>query len=361
MGALVDAYASSFSGSFNMAVLLWPLLSAFLTLPILALLYRRDGWLRLATVFAVYASVLYAAGLVCFTLYPLPTGDEGPGITYGIPPILDPLRFVDDIASDGMHAVLQLLFNIILFVPLGFIASTLLKLGFAPAFALSLGTTCLIETAQLTGLFGAYPFAFRTFDVDDIVCNALGGLIGWALGSLATRVVMRSPEGPPPITHAPSFARRFVMLWTDVLIIDVCFVIPRLVAIVAVQLAFESDPAARALAIDQANAVLAPLCFAVAFAIVEVVIPWRHEGSTPAGTFYRASCETRLRSGANRIVFYAARTATLFALLAFLRYLAIPLAIFYAIARRMPYDFVPADEDEPASPALAEASEAERA
>ena len=108
------------------------MLSLLLSVPVLVGLYRRDGWLPLATVFAVYASILYAAGLVCFTLYPLPTGDSGPGITYGIPPILDPLNFVHDIAEGGVRAVLQLLFNIVLFVPLGFIARTLLKLRLRP-------------------------------------------------------------------------------------------------------------------------------------------------------------------------------------------------------------------------------------
>ena len=64
MGSVVNAYLSTFSGNFNMAVLLWPLLSLLLTVPFLVVLYRRDGWLRLTAVFAIYASILYAAGLV---------------------------------------------------------------------------------------------------------------------------------------------------------------------------------------------------------------------------------------------------------------------------------------------------------
>lgn len=60
---------------------------------------------------------------------PSPSGDTGPGITYGIPPQLDPLNFVHDIAKDGIKAVLQLLFNIVLFMPLGFIAKRFLRLA----------------------------------------------------------------------------------------------------------------------------------------------------------------------------------------------------------------------------------------
>ena len=87
---MIDNYLSTFSDSFSIAVLMWPLFSLLLTLPFLFALYRRDGWLTLSAVFAIYAAILYAIGLICFTLYPLPSGDSGPGITYGIEPILNP-------------------------------------------------------------------------------------------------------------------------------------------------------------------------------------------------------------------------------------------------------------------------------
>ena len=101
MGFLTRFF-SSFSESFTAAVLAWPFASFALTLPILALLYRRDGRIRLLSAAGAYLSVLYLLGIVCFTLYPLPEGDSGPGITYGLDPIWNPLHFVDDIAADGM-------------------------------------------------------------------------------------------------------------------------------------------------------------------------------------------------------------------------------------------------------------------
>lgn len=346
MVEVINGYIATFSGSFNVAVLVWPLLSLLLSVPVLVALYRRDGWLPLTTMFAVYASILYAAGLVCFTLYPLPTGDAGPGITYGIPPILNPLNFVHDIAEGGVRAVFQLLFNIVLFVPLGFIARTLLKLKLPLALALSFATTCLIETAQLTGLFGAYPFAFRTFDVNDLMCNTLGGLIGWALGHLAVALTRRGSEGLPPVTHNPGFARRFVTLWTDAMIIDVCSVVPRLVIMAGLRVVLGEGVVDGAF-IERFNAVASLVFFAVAFVVVEVIVPWRSGGCTPSGMFYRMSCETRARFGARRVAFYALRAVTLAALLVYLRYVAVPLALFYLVARRMPYDFIPAGEKAP--------------
>ena len=81
-----------FTDSFAIALGLWPLVSMFLTLPILAMLYRRDGRLRAPSVIGTYLSVLYVLGLGCLTLYPLPDGSAGPGITYGVPRELQPPR-----------------------------------------------------------------------------------------------------------------------------------------------------------------------------------------------------------------------------------------------------------------------------
>lgn len=347
MGSLVDGYISTFSESFDAAVLAWPLLSLLLSLPFLLYLYRRDGWLRLTTIFAIYASVLYAAGLVCFTLYPLPTGDSGPGITYGIAPILDPFNFVGDIAKDGPYAISQLLLNVVLFVPLGFIAKTLLKLKLPAAIALSAAATLLIETAQLTGLFGVYPYAYRTFETDDLICNTLGGIIGWALGYLAVRLFVDELASLPPITHSPGFVRKFIALWTDYMIIDICSIVPRIVIVVGLRMLAGSELDANDELMGQINHAVAVICFIAAFAVVEIVIPWRNDGSTPAGMFYRMSCELQPRTGTRRIAFYALRSAALIALMVFLRYTAIPFILFYLVVRKMPYDLVPADGPSP--------------
>ena len=71
---LLTRLLGGFTDSFAIALGLWPLVSMFLTLPILAMLYRRDGRLRAPSVIGTYLSVLYVLGLGCLTLYPLPDG-----------------------------------------------------------------------------------------------------------------------------------------------------------------------------------------------------------------------------------------------------------------------------------------------
>lgn len=340
MGTL-GAYLSSFSGNFRTALLLWPFLSFALTLPILAYLYHRDGQLKGTSALAAYVSVLYIAGLGCFTLYPLPSGTTGPGITYGIEPQFNPLNFIFDIQRDGVKAVFQLLFNIALFMPLGFLAKTLLRLGWLPTLGLALTATCLIETAQLTGLFGIYPFAYRTFEVDDIICNTLGGMLGWLAGCLFAKVALKRPPEKPAITHEPGFARRFVALWLDAMIIGFCTLAPWLLAALLWEAVLD-----RALVIGGLDAgttadAMLLLCFAASFIVVEAVIPWMHDGSTPGGMFVRMSFETRPRTGARRVLFYVVRAFVLLGAFAAPPFAIPVLALFYLIARKMPYDFLP--------------------
>lgn len=51
----------------------------------------------------------------------------------------------------------------------------------APVLLFACALTAFIETAQLTGLFGLYPCRYRSFDVDDLLLNVVGVLLGAAL------------------------------------------------------------------------------------------------------------------------------------------------------------------------------------
>ena len=80
--------------------------------------------------------------------------------------------------------------------------------------------------------------------------------------------------------------------------------------------------------------------FFAVFLLVELVIPWRHEGSTPGGSFVRMTCEEYSRRPLRRVLFYAVRLVVLVCAGMFAPVALPVLAIFYAATRRMPYDYV---------------------
>ena len=330
---LLKRFLGSYSENFAAALALWPVASFMLTLPILAYLYHRDGRLKFVSVASTYLAVLYVMGLGCFTLYPLPSGSSGLGITRGIPWQLNPLAFVGDIAREGISAVPQIVFNVVLFVPLGFIAGRLVRLGFWKTVALGFAVSFLIEAAQGTGLFGIYPFSYRTADVDDLIYNTLGACVGWWMTSMLARVLppgALAPEGE--VTHAPGFIRRCVAFWLDMLLVGLVI----MVLSTAIFYLLSNAPGGDRL-------MAAPWLMGIAvvtFSVVEGVVPWFHGGSTPGGGFVRMSCETRERTGARRAAFYVARLAIMGCSCVFFPMAWPLLALFYLVARRMPYDFI---------------------
>lgn len=343
-GSVVGAikhFLGNYSDNLMAALILWPVVSFMLTLPILAYLYHRDGRLRFGSFIGTYLAVLYVLGLGCFTLYPLPQGDAGPGITYGVAPNFNPLAFANDIAKDGLKAVFQLAFNVVFFMPLGFIAGRLLRLRFVPAVLLGLATSVLIEVTQLTGLFGLYPYAYRCCDVDDVITNTLGAALGWLCAWLLARVVPPGKLADAEPTDHPGFVRRCVALWIDLVIVWLVAVVPYAVVAVALELAGQTALQLPGLTAAQtANAIMGT-CAAAALIVVELVIPWLHDGSTPGGSFVRMSFETHPRTPGYRVLFYVARAATLVAVLGVWPLLAPLVVLFYLITRKMPYDYIP--------------------
>lgn len=329
---LIRRFLSGYTENFLLAVTLWPLASLALTLPILAWLYHRDGRLRFGSAVSTYLAVLYVLGLGCFTLYPLPSGDSGLGITYGVPWQLDPLAFVGDFAREGVSTLPQIAFNVVLFMPLGFIAGRLLRWGFWKSVIVGLLASLCIEAAQGTGLFGIYPYAYRTADVDDLIYNTSGAALGWACAAALARVLppgALAEEGE--VTHTPGFVRRCVAFWLDTLLVTlVSLVVGGAIGLVLAMLG--ASEGVRSQAMD--------LVLYATFLWVELVAPWRHAGSTPGGAFVRMSCETREREGARQAAFYVLRVVVLGTAYFFFPILWPVFALFYLFARRMPYDFV---------------------
>ena len=63
--------------------------------------------------------VLYGLALAAFTLYPMPDNAAHFCGSHHIQPQLVPLASIFDISHEGLRAVLQVVMNVIFFVPLG--------------------------------------------------------------------------------------------------------------------------------------------------------------------------------------------------------------------------------------------------
>ena len=156
------------------------------------------------------AWILYAAGLLIFTLLPLPSDPVAACaaiihwdnyVPFGsFAAVAEQFRDGENLR--GALYGLSILLNIALFVPLGALAETTWRIrrmrrtpDGVPAdgsrlarsiphrrviawVAIGCALSCLIELTQYTGLFGVVPCTYRVVDIDDVIMNTLGAYAG---------------------------------------------------------------------------------------------------------------------------------------------------------------------------------------
>ena len=154
--------------------------------------------------------ILYLAGLLIFTLLPLPSDPVAACAAIIHWDNFTPLgsfvavadQFRDGESLRGTLYALSILLNIALFVPLGALAETtwrIRRMRRAPEgvpadgsrlarsiphrrvlawVAIGCAVSCLIELTQYTGLFGVVPCSYRVVDIDDVIMNTLGTYAG---------------------------------------------------------------------------------------------------------------------------------------------------------------------------------------
>lgn len=162
-------------------------------LPLLVVQFRRYGRISVARLIGAGAVSVYAVALLAYTFVPLPDS-RAACASGGIPAQLWPFAFVGDIAEDvhkhGMSALLagratlQVVFNVLLFIPLGIIVRRFWSFGVLASTGIGFLSSLLIEATQYTGIWGLYPCAYRIADVDDLLANTTGALVGALIGPL---------------------------------------------------------------------------------------------------------------------------------------------------------------------------------
>lgn len=206
------------------AILIGAALSFLLFVPFVAVQYRRRGRLTLGQL-AIWAGFLvYAIALWTYTLLPLPTSADD---LVCVSAQLHPLQFLTDIheypaATPGQlarnPALMQVALNIALFAPLGFFLRLIWRRGVIVSTAVGFAISLLIELTQLTGVWGLYPCAYRLFDVDDLIANTLGALIGGLL-SLVLRPALSRAQADPVRALPVTRRRRALGMICDALVV----------------------------------------------------------------------------------------------------------------------------------------------
>lgn len=189
------------------AYTLFPLIAAFFTLPYITYQYHRYGSIVFFRAAVVYSFILYLICAYFYAIMPLPTFEYvlANPLPYHVQ--LNPLSFLDDVAEQAYwiysgigtvnishSAWFQVCANMFLFVPFGIYLRYYFKRRFPAVLLLSLALSLFLECTQLSALYGLYPAPYRIFDIDDLLFNTLGGLLGFFVTPSLTRQLPSKDE-----------------------------------------------------------------------------------------------------------------------------------------------------------------------
>lgn len=167
---------------------------AFLiSLPFVLSQYRKYGSISVWKSFVIYSFVLYLTCAYFLVIMPLPEISEVAAMTSPQTQLI-PFKFVGDFVNHTSLNILDVktylpaltesyffvpLYNILLTLPFGMYLRYFCKMDLKRTVLASFLLSLFFELTQLSGLYFIYPRGYRLFDVDDLMLNTLGGMLGY--------------------------------------------------------------------------------------------------------------------------------------------------------------------------------------
>ena len=179
--------------SIKIAFLIFPFIALLITIPYILIQYHKYGSINKLRVLIIYSFILYLLVIYFLVILPLPSIDVVKNLTspkYQLIPfnfIIDfikdnplvlnnPKTYIKTLLNPNVYIVL---FNIIMTIPYGMYLNYYYKKDLKTIMKYTFLLSLFFELTQLTGLYFIYPRPYRLFDVDDLMINTLGGILGY--------------------------------------------------------------------------------------------------------------------------------------------------------------------------------------
>jgi glycopeptide antibiotics resistance protein len=212
-------------------------------IPLLIHQYRRYGAIKLRGNIVTASFIVYMITAWFMTILPLPSFEAVEAMK-AIKPNFRPFLFIHTfLSSSGFSWVrpgtwllslksasfYTVAFNIVLTIPFGVYMRQYFKLSL-PFVALSgFLLSFFYEATQLSGLYGIYPKAYRFADVDDLIVNTLGSVLGYFLSGCLRRFLPDPSKDKPILTGEAGLFRRILSFMVDSILIGILFEVCRAV------------------------------------------------------------------------------------------------------------------------------------
>ena len=187
-------------------LLVFPFIAALFTLPYAVFQYNKHGAVSKYRTLIIYSFILYMLIAFFMVCLPLPDPSSTVGNTWQDHLNLIPFKQIWLYWHDKVFGITtimeylvsmslwQLLFNILLTVPFGVYMRYYFNLSLKRTILYSFLLSLFYETSQLTALFGIYPGPYRLADIEDLICNTMGGVGGYYIAATFARVLPSRDE-----------------------------------------------------------------------------------------------------------------------------------------------------------------------
>ena len=220
----------------KIGLILFPIIALLITIPYMIKEYHKYGSIIFMRTFVVYSFVLYLLIAWFMVILPLPKIEEVSKMTGPWAQLVPFQGFKEIIENTNLNVlnisswistlknpnVYTVLFNFILTLPFGVFLKYYFKRKWWEVLTLSFLLSLFFEVTQLSCLFGIYPRPYRLFDVDDLIVNTTGGLIGYILTPIVS-MILPSRESLDEKSYAKgknvSYPRRFIAALIDFVIV----------------------------------------------------------------------------------------------------------------------------------------------
>lgn len=177
-----------------------PLITVLFFIPCIVYQRKKYGCIYPYRASVMYIFSLYLVCLYFYIITPLPSIDYVLANPLPMKIQLHPFAFVYDFAEQAYwiisgigtvnishSACFQTLGNIAVFMPFGIFLNYYFHYSLKWSVFLSFCLSLFCELTQLSGLYGIYPSPYRIFDINDLMFNTLGGMLGHLCAPFLTK------------------------------------------------------------------------------------------------------------------------------------------------------------------------------
>lgn len=202
LGGLVEIlilyfFMINYVSTIKTAIFVFPLIAIFFTLPFILQQYHQYGSINKFRVLVIYSFILYMITIYFLVILPLPKRED---VSFEVTQMIRvvPFTFIKDIIRETSfvitepstyfhlltdHCCYVVYFNILMTVPFGIYLRYYFRCSFKKTLVFTFLLSLFFELTQLSGLYFIYDSPYRLFDVDDLILNTLGGVLGYFLFS----------------------------------------------------------------------------------------------------------------------------------------------------------------------------------